>query len=188
MPHSASAINLERLSSHELRNSILRFVQSRVRDPHLAEDLTQEILLRGLSKLSGLRDQKRLEAWLFQIARNTISDHFRKSKATEISIEKMPENCDPNEAITEEEVLLRENIAAYIRGVVEALPEIYRNALCYTEYEGHTQVELAKKEGISLSGAKSRVQRARQEVRTAVEQCCHVETDRYGQIVEMKRR
>lgn len=187
-PNSDSSIDIERLSSSELRNSLLRFVQSRVRDRHLAEDLTQEILLRGLSKVSGLKDQERLESWLFQIARNTITDHFRRAGSMGLCSENQPGGEDPGGYIAEEEAVLREMLSAYVRGVVEALPDIYRNALRYTEYEGHTQAELAGKEGISLSGAKSRVQRARQEVRTAVEQCCHIETDRYGTVMDVRRR
>lgn len=187
-PNPASSIDIERLSSSELRNSLLRFVQSRVRDRHLAEDLTQEILLRGLSKVSGLKDQERLESWLFQIARNTIADHFRRAKSTDTCSDNQPDTIDQCGYIAEEEAVLREMLSAYVRGVVEALPDIYRNALRYTDYEGHTQAELAGKEGISLSGAKSRVQRARQEVRTAVEQCCHIETDRYGTVLDVRRR
>ncbi|MBX3742079.1 MAG: sigma-70 family RNA polymerase sigma factor [Akkermansiaceae bacterium] len=187
-PNSAFSIDIDRLSSSELRNSLLRFVQSRVRDRHLAEDLTQEILLRGVTKVAGLKDQERLESWLFQIARNTIADHFRRAKSMDSCADDLPDNEDPCGYIAEEEAVLREMLSAYVRGVVEALPDIYRNALRYTDYEGHTQAELAGKEGISLSGAKSRVQRARQEVRAAVEKCCHIETDRYGTVLEVKRR
>ncbi|MDF1823704.1 MAG: sigma-70 family RNA polymerase sigma factor [Verrucomicrobiales bacterium] len=188
MSGSPSAINLERLSSEELRNSLLRFVHSRVSDRHLAEDLTQEILLRGLAKHSELRDRERLESWLFQIARNVISDHFRKAKPTEACSDDLPDERQPRPFVAEEEAVLREMLSSFIRGVVEALPGIYRNALCYTDYEGHTQAELALKEGISLSGAKSRVQRARQEVRNAVKRCCHIEKDHYGQILEVRER
>lgn len=188
MSGSTSAVDVERLSSHELRISLLRFVQSKVRDSHLAEDLTQEILLRGVTKLSGLKDRERLDSWLFQIARNVIADHFRQAKPTEACPEDLPEESETCRCITEEDAVLRETLSSFIRGVVEALPSIYRNALCYTDYEGHTQVELAEREGISLSGAKSRVQRARQEVRDAVKRCCYIEKDHYGHILELSER
>ncbi|WP_411826942.1 sigma-70 family RNA polymerase sigma factor [Luteolibacter sp. AS25] len=190
MPKPASTIDVERLSSNELRNSILRFVQSRVRDCHLAEDLTQEILIRGFAKVSGLRNKERLESWLFQIARNVIADYFRSSRSTQAYHEHLPDVEDNLCGyVPEEEAVLRETLSSFIRGVVESLPAIYRNALCYTDYEGHTQAQLADREGLSLSGAKSRVQRARQEIRAEVARCCHIETDRYGKIfgVEAKQ-
>ncbi|MDF1815640.1 MAG: sigma-70 family RNA polymerase sigma factor [Verrucomicrobiales bacterium] len=188
MPGSTSAINVERLSSHELRISLFRFVQSKVGDPHLAEDLTQEILLRGFSKLSGLKNQERLESWLFQIARHTIADHFRQAKPTETCSEDLPDRNEVFQFIAREDAELHRILTSFIRGVVESLPDIYRNALCYTDYEGHTQAELAKKEGISLSGAKSRVQRARQEVRGAIKRCCDIEKDEYGRILDVRER
>lgn len=188
MPGSASDINVERLSSHELRISLFRFVQSKVRDPHLAEDLTQEILLRGFSRLSGLKNHEKLESWMFQIARNVISDHFRQAMPTESCSEDLPDRNEVIHFIAEEDAELRRILTSFIRGVVESLSGIYRKALCYTDYEGHTQVELAKVEGISLSGAKSRVQRARHEVRQTIKRCCDIERDDCGQILDVRER
>ena len=75
-----------------------------------------------------------------------------------------------------------------VKRMVEDLPEPYRQALILTEYEGLSQVELARKLGISLSGAKSRVQRAREKVRQMLLECCHLEFDRRGKIIECQRR
>ncbi len=54
------------------------------------------------------------------------------------------------------------------------LPSPYREALTLTELEGLTQKEAAEMLGISLSGMKSRVQRGRQQLRQALEDCCHI--------------
>jgi RNA polymerase sigma-70 factor (ECF subfamily) len=58
------------------------------------------------------------------------------------------------------------------------LPEPYSQALILTEYEGLSQKEMAERLGISFSGAKSRVQRARRKLRDLLLQCCHFELDR----------
>ncbi len=71
---------------------------------------------------------------------------------------------------------------------VERLPEIYREALRLTEFEGVSQVELARRLGLSVSAAKSRVQRARAMVRAEMERCCRWETDRYGTAVDAQPR
>ncbi|MCG8599001.1 MAG: sigma-70 family RNA polymerase sigma factor [Verrucomicrobiales bacterium] len=188
MPDSVSKIPLERLSSRELRTSLLRFVHSRVGNPHLAEDLTQEILLRGVAKHSELRDHEKLESWLFQIARRTVADHFRQARPTEAFPEEIPDDDEDCQCMAKEEAALLGTLTAFIRDVIEGLPPMYRDALRYTDYEGHTQVELAEKEGISLSGAKSRVQRARHEVREAVRRCCHIEKDDCGRILDVRER
>ena len=188
-PDHPAALDDDFFVSPELRASLLRFVQSRVRDPHWAEDLTQEILLKALTHYTGIRDQKRRQAWLFQIARNVISDHFRGAKGREVFSDKH----DPEDALLPIEdgpttSYFPEILSSFLRGVVDELPPIYRDALYFTDCQGHSQVELARNEGISVSGAKSRVQRARAAVRDAVERCCLLETDRYGGVVEVEPR
>jgi RNA polymerase sigma-70 factor, ECF subfamily len=51
-----------------------------------------------------------------------------------------------------------------------------------------SQQHLAEREGISLSGAKSRVQRAREKLRQLLLECCHFELDRLGRIIDYHRR
>ena len=63
------------------------------------------------------------------------------------------------------------------------LPEKYRQALMLTEFRGMKQTELAEQLGISLSGAKSRVQRGREMLRESLLDCCHFEFDRLGGMI-----
>jgi RNA polymerase sigma-70 factor (ECF subfamily) len=70
--------------------------------------------------------------------------------------------------------------------MVTALPGPYREALLLTEYAGLTQQELAVRAGISLSGAKSRVQRGRERLKQLLLDCCHVELDRRGGIIDYR--
>jgi RNA polymerase sigma-70 factor (ECF subfamily) len=71
-----------------------------------------------------------------------------------------------------------------IQEMIDDLPADYRQALILTEYEGLTQKELAQRLGISLSGAKSRVQRAREKLKIMLLNCCHFEFDRLGRVVD----
>lgn len=174
------------LASEELRRSLLQFIASRVRDPHLAEDLTQDVLMKAFSKSAKLRDEERVVPWVFQIARSHIADHFRKGRAgTPLSEEEVRQGWFTHEKETS---YFPDILSNFLRGVVEGLPPIYRDALRFTDCEGRSQVELAKREGISVSGAKSRVQRARAAVRAAVERCCFLDTDPYGGVVEVEPR
>lgn len=62
--------------------------------------------------------------------------------------------------------------------MIETLPETYRNAVLWSEIDSLPQREVAERLGISLSGAKSRVQRRREKLRAIVLDCCHVEPAR----------
>jgi RNA polymerase sigma-70 factor (ECF subfamily) len=168
-------------------------VLSRVHNAALAEDITQETLVRLHRKLHTLRAGEKLEAWVFQIARNAVADHFRAARPGEPFEEEShtpPPDPTRHEPLAAEEELLRGELAAYVRRVVEGLPPAYRDALRLVEFEGVPQVELARRLGLSVSAAKSRVQRARQMVRAEMERCCRWETDRYGAVVDIqpKRR
>lgn len=173
----------------QLRTAIRAFILSRVKDAALAEDITQETLVRLHRKFDTLRAGEKLEAWVFQIARNAVADHFRAAKPTEAFDEQAhTPGPDPtaHEPLAAEEDILRRELAAYVRSVVERLPEKYREALRLTEFEGVSQVELARRLGLSVSAAKSRVQRARVMVRDEMERCCRWETDRYGTVVDVQ--
>lgn len=71
---------------------------------------------------------------------------------------------------------------------MESLAEPHREALVLTMYEGLSMQELADRLGISLTAAKSRVQRARAEVRKTMERCCRWEFDRLGNIIDYRSR
>src|SRR5260221_14706069 len=75
-----------------------------------------------------------------------------------------------------------------IQEMIDDLPVDYRQALLLTEYEGLTQRELAERLGLSLSGAKSRVQRAREKLKAMLLDCCHFEFDRLGKIIDYQPR
>jgi RNA polymerase sigma-70 factor (ECF subfamily) len=71
-------------------------------------------------------------------------------------------------------------------GMMENLPPGYCEALCLTEIEGMSQKEYAEMKGLSYSGAKSRVQRAREELKQMLLQCCHYQFDKYGTVFNIE--
>jgi RNA polymerase sigma-70 factor, ECF subfamily len=169
--------NLETLWDH-FHTRLFRFISSRMPDDGDAEDILQEVFIRIHSNIGGVRDSQKLESWIYQIARNAMNDYYRRRKPAGEIPETIPtddEPVEPDAAIT---------LAASMREMVDALPEPYRQALVLTEYEGLSQVELATRLGISLSGAKSRVQRARQKIKDDLLSCCHFEFDRYGRVID----
>lgn len=158
---------------NQLHVRLCRFICSRLADEDDAEDILQEVFLRIHANLTTVRDMKKLESWVYQIARNSIIDYYR-SKRTHVELSDYPVE-DEDDSLD-----IPVSLSPYLREVVESLPEPYREALILTEYQGVSQKELSDRLGISFSGAKSRVQRARQKVRDIMLTCCHFEFDARG--------
>jgi hypothetical protein len=64
----------------------------------------------------------------------------------------------------------------------------YQEAVTLTELRGVTQADAAKQAGMSFSGRKSRVQRARKRLRTTLEECCRLQLDRRGGVIGFEPR
>jgi RNA polymerase sigma-70 factor, ECF subfamily len=158
--------------SSDIRN----YIFSRVKDEDLADDLLQEVFVKIHTSISGLRDETRIQSWIFQITRNVITDHFRRqTKNREFPVETALENESPDE-------VMLEAVEDMIR-MMDNLPAEYCQALCLTEIEGLSQKEYADRAGISYTAAKSRVQRARKMLRDMLMKCCHYQFDKYGTVI-----
>lgn len=155
------------------------FILQRIPDEQSADDVLQETFLKIHTRIATLRDEEKLQSWMYQIARNGIADYYRQQKATVELSEALPM---PEEPVFEDEVI--KDLIPSVKAMVESLPATYREALILTEYEGLTQRELAQRLGLSFSGAKSRVQRAREKLKTMLLDCCHFEFDRLGKIID----
>jgi RNA polymerase sigma-70 factor, ECF subfamily len=176
---------------HELRGPLTRFIARRMADPNDAEDVLQEVMLRVHRHGDQLTSADNVAAWVHGIARNAIIDHHRRRAARpEVPAggaadlgEREAEPLEPGDS----EAVQRE-LSACLRPLIERLPDTHRQALILSDLEGITQVETARRLGISASAAKARVQRGRTALRSLLLDCCHVELDRRGGITEYRAR
>ncbi len=164
---------------------LYQFIRRRVSDDGTAEDLLQDVFLKIHQHSNGLKDARRLEGWIYQIARNLIIDHYRSHRHLTTSLD-AGEALDLPEELPDDDIV--SELLPSVRAMVLALPALDRHALILTEYQGLTQKELAERLGLSLSGAKSRVQRAREKLKQALLACCHFELDRRGHILNYQSR
>jgi RNA polymerase sigma-70 factor, ECF subfamily len=174
----------------QVGTSMEGFVRRRVGDPHHADDVVAEVMLRIHQNLGSLDDRERLTAWVFRIARNAIADHYRRTARRREVVAADPEPGAETgaDAWLDDQAATLSELASCIRPLVDALPGDYRRALVLTDLEGHSQVEAARMEGVSVSGMKSRVQRGRRQFATLVKQCCDVTTDSRGELVDFRLR
>ena len=163
----------------EFHPRLKQFIRNRIPDEHNAEDILQDVFLKIHTRIDSLRDGEKLQSWLYQIARHAIADYYRAHKAT---VELSEANLLPEEPVYDDDVV--KDLLPSVKFMVNSLPDEYREALLLTEYEGLTQRELAARMGLSFSGAKSRVQRAREKLKVMLLDCCHFEFDRLGKIID----
>ena len=171
MPHVE---NIWQESSANLRQFILK----RIPDPNIAEDVLQEVFVKIHSQIDTLKDVRRLQGWIYQITRNAIIDYYCSKKA----VPELPESLKSSENSNDNDVI--NELAPCVEAMVNRLPERYRHAVMLTAYQGLTQKEMGAKLGLSHSGAKSRVKRAREKLKNMLIECCHFEFDRYGTIID----
>jgi RNA polymerase sigma-70 factor (ECF subfamily) len=171
---STAGINLN-FFQRELKG----FVYKRVKDKELTEDIVHDVFIKVQNKIGQLHEQGRLTSWIYQITKNAIVDHFRK-RSRNLYVEDLDWESDtPN---------FNECVTRCLYNMLETLPDKYREALQLAEVENLPQLELAKRLGLSYSGAKSRVQRARQMLKEKVDQTLIVKTDSYGNVIMCENR
>ena len=157
-----------------------QFIRARVSDDDVADDILQNVFIRIHARLHTLRDETKLESWMYQITRNAIADYYRSLKPTAAWDEALGQ-FEP-EADDEEDAARL--LAPGLKGMVNLLPPVYAEAIRLTEFEGLTQKQLALRLGLSISGAKSRVQRGRALLKQMLLDCCHFELDRRGGVID----
>ncbi len=165
--------NLE-LNWEEILDEVARFIYRITRDKELTKDLVHDVFLKVYERLSQLKESEKLVGWMYTIARNAITDHFRRT-AKKISRAELDWDSDPPG--------LNECVTSCVTEMMTTLPPSFRQAIELTEFKRLSQVELANVLGISYSGAKSRVQRARQLLRLKLENTCHLDFDAYGNVL-----
>jgi RNA polymerase sigma-70 factor, ECF subfamily len=160
----------------ELSTNLKHFILTKVKDEQTVDDILQEVFLKIHANLGSLQDDSKLTSWVYQITRNAIVDHYRSQHISEPLDEELAVSDEMDDEV-------RTALTHSLQEMVAALPEEYREALMLDAFEGLDQAKIGARLGISVSGAKSRVQRARAKLRAMLYDCCHFEFDRRGGVI-----
>lgn len=158
------------------------FIRGRVPDDATTDDLTQETLLKVYRSRAALRDDDRLESWVYRIARRTLIDYYRKRRPSEalpltLQIVSHDETSAFRDAV----------ISSTIR-YMDQLPQAYRVPLQLFEIDRLPMPKIASRLGLSLTSVKSRIRRGRQMLKQKLQDCCHFEFDQRGRAIGWERR
>lgn len=170
---------MEEISWTQTQKQLTGFIYKRVKDQALAEDITQDVLVKVFLKMTQLQDSERLSGWIYRIARNSITDHYR-TKSREVSVRDLEWESDDKS--------LNACVETCLKDMLQTLPEPYREALELVELGNLSQHALADRLGISYSGAKSRVQRARVMLKEQMDKNYLIKMDSYGNVVTCENK
>jgi RNA polymerase sigma-70 factor (ECF subfamily) len=121
---------------------IYRYLYYRTGDPKIAEDLTADVFLRMVQSLGSIRPERTpLSAWLFQVARNLVIDHYRRSAAHPVV--NINENLDGGEPAVDK-LVERRLTSDVLAGVLGRIEETQRDVLLLRFIEGLPIAETAR--------------------------------------------
>src|SRR5512141_1988378 len=159
---------------HENEAELRGWLRHRLGNPVDADDMLQDLFIKAMRQGEPFCAIGNARAWLFEVARNALADRLRLKRET---IELPADLADEADEVATVDTL----VACLPRVLSELAPED-REAITLCDLEGLPQNEYARRKGLSLPGAKSRVQRARKRLREQLSRACQVRLDSGGQV------
>ena len=138
-----------------------------VRDPGLAEDLTQETFIKAFRALRTYDPRRKLSSWLFTIAHNTTIDHLRRKSLKTVPLETDSEESDPldrlpvDDTASPERAAMSQDLAQAFEQELRAIRPEYAEILVLRFQEGLAYEEIAEVTGLPMGTVKTHLFRAR---------------------------
>lgn len=154
-----------------------------LRQPQDVDDLMQDVFLKALRQGEQFCSVHHTRAWLFQVARHALADRFREPAVLLEwcdGLEELPALIDQADTVDE--------LTMCLPRALSELSTTDREAIVCCDLEGLPQAEYAARWGLSVSAAKSRLQRARQRLREHLTAVCQVQFDRAGHVKDFVPR
>lgn len=155
---------------------LILYVKKRVNNNEDAEDITQEIFYK-LSKSNSV-SVVNLKSWVYTIAKNTITDYYRKHKIDTVGLEShaMYEEGEDESAARE--------LGSCVGSYINMLPEEYRSLMIMSELENVPQKEIAHRLNMNYVTLRSKIQRGRKKLKDMFTDCCTIVQGSKGSILE----
>lgn len=156
------------------QDRVFRLVGRFTRDHGEAEDLAQEVFVKVFRKLHTFQRDSALFTWIYRVTVNTVNDHFGRSSRRRLRLVDDPTELDANpsersEGSAPSQPLLDEEMRRVTREILEQLPENYRTILILREFEDMSYTQMAEVLGLQMGTVESRLFRARQRFKEALE-------------------
>lgn len=153
------------------QDRVFRLLGRYCRDPVECEDLSQEVFLKVFRKLHTFQGDSQFFTWLYRIAVNAATDHLSRAGHRRLRLVDDDAVLDGGSGDEHSPMapLMTAELAAVTRAIVASLPEKFRTILVLREFEDLTYTEIAQVLQIQLGTVESRLFRARQRFKDALE-------------------
>jgi RNA polymerase sigma factor (sigma-70 family) len=160
----------------DLRRRFLAFIERRVEDRAIAEDILQAAYVRALESQAleskgRLRADESAVAWFYRILRNAVIDHYRRRTTEGAALERWAKEL---ESATAPEPQLEQTACQCIAGALEVIAPAYAEFLREVDLKEGTLAAYASAYGITQGNAAVRAHRARAALRKQLIRCCGV--------------
>jgi RNA polymerase sigma-70 factor (ECF subfamily) len=145
-------------------DALYRAALRMTRDRSAAEDLVQDTLLKAFRAADRFEPGTNLRAWLFTILVNTLRNRRRASARDIVEIDsEAVDRADPRRGgqATPEDLLLRDVLDADLQAALDALPEVFREAVWLRDVEDFSYAEIARMLDVPVGTVMSRIARGR---------------------------
>ena len=149
--------------------TFVAFTRKRVGDPHLAEDVVQESLLKALRSDRKPADDEDVIAWFYRILRRSIIDLYRRRDVRDRALERLQAELPEQPDAAAERILCQ-----CVKRLMPGLPEQYRDVLQRIDLDGATPTDAASALGLTANNLTVRLHRARHRLRAELTQNCKV--------------
>ena len=140
------------------RRRLLAFIRSRIPDEIDAEDMLQDVFYELVEAYRLMKPVAHAGAWMMQVARNRITDLFRRNSRApeEVSDERILEDLLPSADAGPDALYARSVLLAEIEEALEELPDNQREVFLAHEIDGRSFAEISVETGVSVNTLLSR--------------------------------
>lgn len=153
----------------ENHRAFLRYLEGRVGDRTLAEDILQDAFTKVIARPDQAPDDEAVVPWFYRTLRNAAIDRFRRQGAAERAYAAFARELEDHEVPTVE---MQSEICTCVSRLAQTLKPEYSEALQAIDVEGKAVKTFAAEKGLAPNTAAARVSRARRALRMRVAQSC----------------
>jgi len=171
----------ERISEiyETFKKPLLYFILKNVSNKNIAEDLLHEVFIKAYANFDTLKEKEKIQSWLYMIARNTITDYFRKKQISST------ENTDLFFEENIEESVINE-LSCCLKTLIKKLPQNQKSVLEAVYFNEKSLLEYSHENNIKLSTVKSHSKRAKEKLKNIFNECCSFQLNKKEEIVDYK--